>query len=332
MGFLNILATPLGFLMELIYNIIPSYGWALIIFTLLTKVIMFPLSVKQQKSTARMSAYQPMMKEIQDKWAKDKNRMNEEMMKFQQESGFSMTAGCLPMALNMFVIFGLIQVVYRPLQYILRIPAEAISTAMAYANIPATTAAVENQLMNLVKANPAEYVQFFGDKVADIQNFNMMFMGMDLSQMPTFGWSSVAIFSLLLPVLSVISMLAVQVITTKMTGQQLQGSMKYMPWMMSLMFGWFCFTVPIGFSLYYTVSNVVGFAQSVILKKMYDPEVMKQQVQDEIAAKRAEKKKKKQVSIQSEDGTVIAKDVTEAELARIRLAKAREMDAERYGE
>ena len=332
MGFLNILATPLGFLMELIYKIIPSYGWALIIFTLLTKVIMFPLSVKQQKSTARMSAYQPMMQEIQKKWAKDKNRMNEEMMKFQQESGFSMTAGCLPMALNMFVIFGLIQVVYRPMQYILRIPAEAISSAIAHANIPATSAAIENQLMNLVKANPTEYIQFFGEKVADIQSFNMMFLGMDLSQMPTFAWTGAAIFSLLLPVLSIVSMLAVQVITTKMTGQQLQGGMKYMPWMMSLMFGWFCFTVPIGFSLYYTISNVIGFAQSVILKKMYDPEVMKKQVQEEIEAKRAEKKKKKQVTVKAQDGSVVEKDVTEAELARIRLAKARELDAELYGE
>ena len=100
MNFLGFLAPLLGIIMEWIYKLIPSYGWTLIIFTLLTKILMFPLSVKQQKSTARMSAYQPMMQEIQKKWANDKNRQQEELMKFQQETGMSMTAGCLPMAVH----------------------------------------------------------------------------------------------------------------------------------------------------------------------------------------------------------------------------------------
>ena len=126
MNFLGFLAPLLGIIMEWIYKLIPSYGWTLIIFTLLTKILMFPLSVKQQKSTARMSAYQPMMQEIQKKWANDKNRQQEELMKFQQETGMSMTAGCLPMAVNFLVLFGLIEVVYRPLQYILRVPKELI--------------------------------------------------------------------------------------------------------------------------------------------------------------------------------------------------------------
>ncbi len=327
---MGILATPLGFIMEWIYRLIPNYGWALIIFTLLTKVLMYPLSVKQQKSTARMSAYQPMMQEIQKKWANDKQRMNEEMMKFQQESGFSMTAGCLPMAANMFVIFGLIEVVYRPLQYIIRVPVEAINQAMAFANIPQTGAAAQNMLISAVQANPSQFTEFFGEKVAEISNFNFMFMGIDLAQMPQWGFNVAALVSIILPLMSIISMIGVQIITMKMTGQEMQGAMKWMPWMMSIMFGYFCFTVPVGFSLYYTASNIFGFIQSVLLKKMYDPEKMKIQVQEEMEAKRAEKKKKKQVVVTTETGESVAKDVTEAELARIRLAKARELDEDRY--
>ena len=327
---MGILATPLGFIMEWIYRLIPNYGWALIIFTLLTKVLMYPLSVKQQKSTARMSAYQPMMQDIQKKWANDKQRMNEEMMKFQQESGFSMTAGCLPMAANMFVIFGLIEVVYRPLQYIIRVPVEAINQAMAFANIPQTGAAAQNMLISAVQANPSQFTEFFGEKVAEISNFNFMFMGIDLAQMPQWGFNVAALVSIILPLMSIISMIGVQIITMKMTGQEMQGAMKWMPWMMSIMFGYFCFTVPVGFSLYYTASNIFGFIQSVLLKKMYDPEKMKIQVQEEMEAKRAEKKKKKQVVVTTETGESVAKDVTEAELARIRLAKARELDEDRY--
>lgn len=322
---MGILATPLGFIMEWIYKLVPNYGWTLILFTVITKVLMYPLSVKQQKSTARMSAYQPMMQEIQKKWANDKERMNEEMMKFQQESGFSMTAGCLPMAVNMLVIFGLIEVVYRPLQYIIRVPKEVINSAFELANI-ANTSIAQNDLINAVKANPALFGDMFGDKLGEIVNFNFIFCGIDLSQMPQFGLN----LAILLPILSVVTMILSQIITMKMSGQEMQGAMKWMPWMMSIMFGYFCFTVPVGFSLYYTVSNVLMLAQSMILKKKYDPEVMKAQVAAEIEAKRAEKKKKKQVTVKTDDGATVNKEVSEAELARIRLAKARELDAERY--
>ena len=65
---------------------------------------------------------------------------------------------------------------------------------------------------------------------------------------------------------------------------------------------------------------------------MYDPEVMKVQFAEEVERKKQEKKKKKQVVIKTEAGVEEVKDVTEAELARIRLAKAREMDAARYGD
>ena len=157
MNFLGFLAPLLGIIMEWIYKLIPSYGWTLIIFTLLTKILMFPLSVKQQKSTARMSAYQPMMQEIQKKWANDKNRQQEELMKFQQETGMSMTAGCLPMAVNFLVLFGLIEVVYRPLQYILRVPKELIDKAVELANsalgmnLMANNFTVQNDIINAVK-------------------------------------------------------------------------------------------------------------------------------------------------------------------------------------
>ena len=131
LGFLAIIFGPI---MEWIYRFIPNYGWALIVFTLLVNLVLLPLRIKQQKSTARMSAFQPKMQEIQKKYAKDKNRQQEELMKFQQEYGFSMTAGCMPMALNFLFIFGIIEVVYRPMQYVLRIPRDLISQCVEMAN------------------------------------------------------------------------------------------------------------------------------------------------------------------------------------------------------
>lgn len=331
-NFFNILAFPLGYVMEWIYRLVNNYALALILFTLVIKVVTFPLSMKQQKSMVRQAAYQPMIQEIQKKWANDKTRQNEEMMKFQQEAGFSMTAGCLPMAVSMFIIFGLIQVVYRPLQFILHISTDVIDQAAKLAGIATNNAYVQNTLINLVQADPAKYSSVFGDKLSEIQNFNIHFLNLDLSQMPTFAFSSAALYSLVLPVLAVVTMIATQIISTKMSGQELQGSMKYMPWMMSIMFGFFCFRVPMGFSLYYTVSNVLQLIQSIILKQMYDPEKMKEQVKAELEEKRAAKKRKKTVAVETEDGKVQEREVTDAELARIRLAKARAIDEERYKE
>lgn len=330
LGFLAIIFGPI---MEWIYRFIPNYGWALIVFTLLVNLVLLPLRIKQQKSTARMSAFQPKMQEIQKKYAKDKNRQQEELMKFQQEYGFSMTAGCMPMALNFLFIFGIIEVVYRPLQYILGVSQDVIAQMVEIANstlgesLIATDYRVQSALINLVKSNGEAFSSVLGDKLADVQNFQMMFFGIDLGQTPLSSWPSIAI---IIPILSVVTMIIVQVITMKMSGQEMSGSMKALPWIMSIMFGYIAFTIPTGFSLYYTVSNIASFIQSLIAKRIYDPEKVKAQVEAEIEAKRAEKKKKKQVKIKSESGETVMKEVSEAELARIRLARARAIDEERY--
>ena len=214
MNFLGFLAPLLGIIMEWIYKLIPSYGWTLIIFTLLTKILMFPLSVKQQKSTARMSAYQPMMQEIQKKWANDKNRQQEELMKFQQETGMSMTAGCLPMAVNFLVLFGLIEVVYRPLQYILRVPKELIDKAVELANsalgmnLMANNFTVQNDIINAVKSSPDVFSSVFSaDQIASISDFNFMFLGIDLSRVPHFAFDAASLMLMIIPILSVVTMI-----------------------------------------------------------------------------------------------------------------------------
>lgn len=327
MNFLGILGLPLGYVMEWLCKIIPNYGLALIVFTVLIKIVTFPLGIKQQKSMAKMQAYQPMMTEIQKKWANDKNRQNQEMMKFQEETGMSMSFGCMPMLVNMLVIFGLIQIIYYPLQYIFHIGTDLIAEGLSLAGMSELSINLQqSHLLAAVNQDPAKFSSLFGDVTDSIAKLNLNFLGLDLTIIPSFD----NLVSLILPVLTVVTMIAMQIITTKMTGQQVQGSMKYMPWVMSLFFAWFCFTVPVGFSLYYAVSNILGLVQSVILKKMYDPEEIKKQVMAEIEEKRAAKKRKKQIAIKAEDGKVITKDVSEAELARIRLAKAREIDAQRY--
>ena len=80
----SFIAIPLGYAMELIYNLVSNYGIALIIFTIAIRIVLFPLDLKQQKSMARMSAYQPLINEIRQKYAKNPQRQQEEMMRLQQ--------------------------------------------------------------------------------------------------------------------------------------------------------------------------------------------------------------------------------------------------------
>ena len=333
MQIFGFLAPILGIVMEWIYRLIPNYGWTIIIFTLIIKLVIFPLMLKQQKSTVRMAAFQPMMQEIQEKYKDDKERMNEELMKFQQEAGFSMTAGCLPMIVNMLVIFGLIEVVYRPMQYVLRIGTDVINQCVEVANaagasLNASNVYVQNQLINLIKQNPDAYAGALGDSLQAVKDFQFTFLGIDLSLTPgEAGWLSVAI---LFPLLSVVTMIGVQIYSMKASGQKLQGSMSAMYWITGVMFAWFAFTVPIGFSLYYTTSNILSWIQSIVMRKIFDPDKAKEQVRQEIEEKRKAKKAKKQLVVKADDGTTATRTVSQAEYDRIRLEAARKQDEERY--
>lgn len=326
----SFVAIPLGYAMEFIYNLIGNYGIALIVFTVAIRVLLFPLDLKQQKSMARMSAFQPLIKDIQKKYAKNPQRQQEEMLRLQQEHGYSPTAGCLPMAINMFILFGIIDVVYKPLNYILHVSKEVIDTIVSVGNI---TAASEYQLqsviINAVQSNPEMFTGHVDAAIIDrIANFNFIFCGIDLSQVPTFGFNALVI----IPILSVVTMILSQVITQKSSGQELEGSMKYMPWIMSAMFIYFGFTVPVAFSLYYTASNVTMTIKQLIVKKIYDPAKVKAQIAEEIEQARREKKKKKLVTVTDANGEKVQKEVNEAALASMRLQKARELDEARYAD
>ena len=331
MGFLGFLGGPLGWVMDLIYQVVQSYGWAIILFTVLTRVVMLPFSIKQQKSTARMQAYQPMINEINKKWANDKQKQQEELMRLQEEYGFSPTAGCLPMLLTMLVLLGVIDGVYKPLQHILRIPADLIEQARQAMGI-ANNYMTQNFMIANLQADPnAAGSIFSAEQIDKITSFNFHFLGIDLSQMPRFEFTPEALPLLIFPVLSVLTMFLSNIIATKMSGQEMTGAMKWMPWIMSLLFVTYGFQVPVAFSLYYTISNVLMILQTLFLKLVYDPEKMKQQVLDEIEEKKKAKKRKKQVAVTDDaTGETVYKDVTEAELVKLRLARARALDEEKY--
>ena len=323
------LAIILGPLVKLLYTFIGNYAGTMIVATILIKLAMFPLSLHQQKSTAKMSVFQPLMNEIQQKYKNDPQKQQEELMRLQQEHGFNPMAGCLPMLLTMLVLFGFLGVVYYPVQYIFGVPADAIQTAceslgIASANTATMQTALIQAIHNGATIDPSV---ISADIVTEIQNFNTMFFGMDMCDIPGFNLTPIAVF----PAVAAITMIVSYIVTQKLSGMggQMQGSMKVMMWVMNLMFVSFCFNAPVGFSLYYGVSNIFQMGQSFVMYRIYSPEKFKAQYEAELAAKRAERKKKHTVTVE-ENGKTVTKEVNLAEASRLRLELARQREAELY--
>lgn len=329
MQFLYFGAILLGPLMKILYDFIGNYAVTMIVFTILIKLATFPLAIHSQKSMAKMSVFQPLMNEIQTKYKNNQEKMNEELMKLQQEHGFNPMSGCWPQLLNMVILFGVIGVVYYPAQYILGIPNETVKAACDALGL-ATNNVITMQTSFIQAIHNGATVS--GDiltaaQVASVQNFNTMFLGMDMCNIPGFNLVPIAIF----PAVAAITMFASNILMQKWSGSaaQMQGSMKMMMWVMNLMFVFYCFTAPVGFSLYYGVSNVCQILQSFVSYKIYSPEKFKAQYEAELAAKKAAKKQKKVVTIE-ENGKAVKKEVSGQQIEKLRLEQARKLDEEFY--
>lgn len=296
----DIIWAPLGWVMYWIQVVVQNYGWSLVIFTIILKLVLFPLSIKQQKSTARMATFQPKIKELQVKYGKDKQKLQEEQMKLYEKEGYNPAAGCLPMLLQMGVLFGIIDVVYKPLKHLMRIPVDIIKSAetlvtelLGKPSSSAQLMAIKYMQDDLPGADKLAAL-FSPEQVDKIMNFDMMFLGMNVGDIPTMAFNLL----LIIPILSGATAFLSSWISTKQQekmGQTMQKSMKYMMYGMPLMSIWFCFSLPAGVGLYWIVSNIAAIAQTIILAKIYTPEKlskMNDKNKDKNAAKMKEKRER----------------------------------------
>lgn len=321
MGIFDIIAIPLGWILKIVYEFVGNYGIALLLFTFITKLILFPLAWKQKKSSIKMAAFQPMINDINKKYANNKAKQQEELIRLQQEHGFSAASGCLPLLIQMPILFGLIQVIYRPLTHVARLSSEVILQATPIAkNILGTLSSysAESSIITAVRQNPQAFSDIMSGKELEfVQNFNMTFFGMDLTQIPSIKQPSIL---WIIPVLSVAAMLIQQILMTKLNGQKLEGAMKIMPIYTVIMFGYFSFVIPAGVSVYWIFSSVFGILQDLFLRIFFDPEKEKQKIEEQIKqAKKDAKKKNNQKAPNAAD-------------AKKRLERARELENEKYGE
>ncbi len=344
----NIIGYPLGWIMWLLYQVVKNYGVALILFTLVMKLLLFPLSIKQQKSTAKMSVMAPKQQELQKKYGNNKEKLNEEMMKLYQEEKYSPLSGCLPMLLQFVVLFGLIDVIYNPLRHILRMSKDVISQAseivkgLSDSIASQATASQQLAIIAAVKADPSAFSAMGAEFIEKVSSINLNFLGLNLGEMPSWSWPII-----LVPILSGITSLGYSIysgyINKKNNTNPDAGAgggmmMKGMMYIMPLFSFFFAMRVPAGVGVYWTVSNVLSFIQTLYLNYKYNPKEMIEAIQAEAETKKREKKEsRKEMQEKKENGEEIApeleqKALTAKEINRRKLAEARRRDAEKYGE
>lgn len=348
MGFLG---GPLGWIMKQMYMLINNYGLSLVLFILLTKIVMFPLAIKQQKTTAKTARMQPKMKLIKDKYGKDKVRYQEEIMKLQEKEGVNPAAGCMPMVIQMILLFGIIDVIYKPFKHLFSFSSDVITKAEKIFGT-AKASGVQIKIINAIQGGSDKYNALFdGKDLAEINKFDMSFLGLNLGAEPSANiWS----LMIIIPILAALTGFLASLLSMRQQakyGQVMQGSMKYMMYFMPLISGWFALTFPAGVGLYWIVGNIFTIGQTILLGKIYTPERLSQENEKEVEKNR-EKMKKRRLKMENynrmmqekrglvpatttdkgEEKTDLTANMKEKELAKYRLAEARKRMAEKYGE
>ena len=115
---LEIIAKPLGALLKLIYDMVGNYGLAIILFTIITKILLLPINIKQTQSTNKMNEINPKMKAIQTKYKNDKEKMNEKLMELYKEEKYNPAGGCLPLVIQLPIIIALFRVLQGPTKFV----------------------------------------------------------------------------------------------------------------------------------------------------------------------------------------------------------------------
>jgi YidC/Oxa1 family membrane protein insertase len=281
MQIFDIIARPLGFILSLIYSLVNSYGLAIIIFTIIIKVVLLPLSVKQMKSQQEISRLQPKLREIEKKYKGDKTKIQEETMKLYKQEGVSMTGGCLPLLIQLPIIFGLYQVIYRPLALLIGLPDATITKLRELYGL--ASSATEIELASLMQANPG-LAQGVAENIKII-DFN--FLGINLALIPKVDFTSIASFFgsidviWLIPLFSVLTAVISSWVSKKYmptapaadnaAAAQTKRMTDSMLFIMPLMSLYFSFILPAGVGLYWGISNILAAIQQYALFKYIKP-------------------------------------------------------------
>ena len=282
----NALGGLFGYILWFAFYLVKNFGIAIIIFTFIVKIILFPFSIKQQKSMASNARIQEKQREIMDKYRGDRVKANEEIAKLMEKENVSPTAGCLPMIAPMFVMFGVWYAVRNPLTNVLHIASDKVTAVMnSISGLPGLGSSINSQYGEISVVRYFQALQkylvdvdgnslFNSTETSNIVDFSkgFNFLGLDLLATPS--QSSFSSMMWLIPVLCFVTYVLSMLLMQKMNGTKMQGCMLLMIFVMPLFSAWIAYSVPGAVGFYWIASTVLGFVQSLIMNKFYSPSIM----------------------------------------------------------
>lgn len=271
MNALAFLAPVLGPVLKFIYQFVNNYGLAIILFSILMKLLILPLNIKQQKSMEEMRKIQPELAKLNKKYQNDKEKLQKETMKLYEQHNVNPAAGCLPVLIQFPIIFALYRVINRPMSYIMGLSVETIRKIVEVMQWDIDVSTNNLLMMNEIKIAhnmTPEVIAKLGDLVpSGLKSIDFTFLGLNLAQTPQLNQFDVLWIIPILAVLTTFLTSKVSMMTQpSATGgaEDTAASMnKGMMMMMPLMTGYFCFMMPSGVGLYWIVNNVLAILQQL---------------------------------------------------------------------
>ena len=279
----------LGYLLWGLFFVFRNFGVSIIFFTIVIRFVIFPFSVKQQKSMANTARLQKKQKEIREKYANNRQKANEEMQKLYQMEGVSPTGGCLTSVVPLIIMLGIFYSVAYPLTNTLHISTDTVSNATSFINaLPGYSVSGGAGIGSAATYEQIALVRMLADSKsliamlftgADVEKIEMFvngfnFMGVNLLETPANnGFLSIYI---LIPVLCFVSSVGAQLVTMRInkTGQNQQGCMKAMMIGLPLFSAYIAYSVPAAVGFYWIWSSVFSLIQAIIMGKFYGPDAL----------------------------------------------------------
>lgn len=296
------ICVPFAWLVRLFYNLTNSYGVALILFTLVIKLIMLPFQMKSKKSMMRMSRVSGQMQELQKRYAKNQAKLQEEMQKLYEEEGVNPMSGCLWSLIPFPILIALYSIIRQPITHFMMLSKDVLQTVVqsaADAGVNLTnivmmdkatgTPALKDGLYQLAsygQINLVKAVQEMGLSTPEGWfDMNYKFLGLDLTATPweyvksfTFTWAVIGV--ILIPILAGLSQFVFSKLTMKTQPQADAAggaSMKSMMYMMPLMSVYIAFIMPAALGVYWIAQSVFSLIQEAILNKTFSAKLSEEE-------------------------------------------------------
>lgn len=269
------IANIFGYLLNFLYNIFNNYGVSIIVFSVLIKLILLPLTIKQQKTMDKSTKIQGELKSIQFKYKNDPEKLNKEMMDLYKREKMSPFSGCLSSIVQLILILAVFYMVRSPLTYMRKVDTNIIND-------------YTNRLEQKTGYPEVQIIKEFGSTDEKV-NLNMNFLGLDLSNVPNQNYKDYKSF--IIPFLYVVSSIISMKLTLNMqknmvpaknseNGEEaepedmMQSTNKTMSYMMPIMAFSISLVAPLGLALYWLISNVLMILERVFLN------ILKQKEED----------------------------------------------------